>query len=153
MFEVEVLFKACPLGRPLNLTVRISSSTSSSIHARDRFLPSIGEPKCRNPAFLLTSIMANTQKSLAIRAIDLIFSCTICQETLSSIYSSAEGDGDRGLHRSGDPQSGRVTKLWLTECAHLTCAKHLQGGGDLTLVSSFLLLLALTQHGRRSLSR
>ena len=30
-----------------------------------------------------------------------------------------------------------VTKLWLTECAHLTCANHLEGGGRNARFCSF----------------
>ena len=63
----------------------------------------------------------------ALSATDIVVSCSICQDTLSSIY--AEGDGNLGLRKSEDPHNGRITKLWLTECAHLTCGKHLEGGG------------------------
>lgn len=74
--------------------------------------------------------MSNTQDSLRnpLSPTEIILSCTICQDTLSTIY--AEDDGKRGLHKSDDHGSGRITKLWLTECAHLTCAKHLESGGD-----------------------
>lgn len=88
--------------------------------------------------FLLTYTMTELQSSLSIslRATDIVLSCTICQETLSSIY--AEDDANRGLRKSEDSRDGRVTKLWLTECAHLTCGKHLKGGGD----SSYALLVS-----------
>ena len=63
---------------------------------------------------------------------DIVLSCTICQETLSTIY--AHDDRNDGLHKDGEgPNSGKITKLWLTECAHLTCGKHLPGGGQSVL--------------------
>ncbi|KAL8914418.1 MAG: hypothetical protein Q9171_000923 [Xanthocarpia ochracea] len=36
---------------------------------------------------------------------------------------------EEGLHQGTDNTNGAITKLWLTECAHVTCAKHLEGGG------------------------
>ncbi len=78
----------------------------------------------------LPNAMMTTAQPLQLQALDIVLSCTICQEPLSSVY--AEDDEYRGLNKGeGNPGSGRITKLWLTECAHLTCAKHLEGGGDL----------------------
>lgn len=65
----------------------------------------------------------------SLSAIEIILSCSICQDTLSNIY--AEDDENRGLRKSNDPEDGRVTKLWLTECAHLCCGKHFERGGKL----------------------
>ncbi|KAL8928370.1 MAG: hypothetical protein Q9172_000962 [Xanthocarpia lactea] len=59
--------------------------------------------------------------------IDFILSCSICQDTLSTVY--AQHDNNEGLHQGTDNTNGAITKLWLTECAHVTCAKHLEGGG------------------------
>ncbi|KAL8802570.1 MAG: hypothetical protein Q9182_003735 [Xanthomendoza sp. 2 TL-2023] len=59
-------------------------------------------------------------------AIDFIFSCSICQATLSAVYATHDDDG---LRRSADNSDGSIIRLWLTECAHITCAKHLDGGG------------------------
>lgn len=59
--------------------------------------------------------------------LDLIFSCTICQATAAQLY--AEDGSSRALPSTADLNNGVITKLWLTECAHLTCGKHLDGGG------------------------
>ena len=74
--------------------------------------------------------MANLQNGVQVTLspADAVLSCTICQETLSDIY--ADDDGNRGLHRHGESGNGSITKFWLTECAHLTCGKHFEGGGD-----------------------
>ncbi|KAL6714969.1 hypothetical protein ACLMJK_007229 [Lecanora helva] len=66
-------------------------------------------------------VESSKSASNSLRAIDLVLSCTICQKPLSTIL--AEDEGNYGLNGS------KVTKLWLTECAHLTCATHLEGGG------------------------
>lgn len=60
-------------------------------------------------------------------SVDFVLSCSICQETLSAIY--ADLDGDDGLRKDAKRTNGSITKLWLTECAHITCGKHLEGGG------------------------
>lgn len=70
--------------------------------------------------------------SFQLSPADIVLSCTICQETLSTIY--AHSDRNDGLHKDGEaPNDGKITKLWLTECAHLTCGKHLPGGGQSVL--------------------
>jgi hypothetical protein len=74
-------------------------------------------------AFFSTLIMATSLLS----ATDIVLSCSICQAPLSSIYN--DDDQNNGLRKGDGPYNGRVTKLWLTECTHLTCAKHLEGGG------------------------
>ncbi|KAL9641094.1 MAG: hypothetical protein Q9204_000319 [Flavoplaca sp. TL-2023a] len=57
--------------------------------------------------------------------IDFILSCSICQDTLSTLYAQSDKDG---LRQGTDDYDGAITKLWLTECAHVTCAKHMEGG-------------------------
>ena len=65
---------------------------------------------------------------------ELVFSCSICQATVSDVYSSTESD--KGfVHSSGDDK-GIVTKMWVAECSHITCAKHLDGGGKVSSPSS-----------------
>lgn len=78
----------------------------------------------------LRPIMSISQESMKFQfsPADIVLSCTICQETLSTIY--ADIDRSPGLRQNGEePHTSKITKLWLTECAHLTCGKHLPGGG------------------------
>lgn len=58
---------------------------------------------------------------------DIIFSCCVCLDTLAEVYD----DRDRhiGLHSEPNQRTGRITKLYLTGCAHVVCAKHFEGGG------------------------
>ena len=58
---------------------------------------------------------------------DLVLSCSICQETLSAVY--AFPNGSEGLSKGKNHTDRSITRLWLTECAHITCGKHLEGGG------------------------
>ena len=59
---------------------------------------------------------------------DLVLSCSVCQESLSSIY--AREDEAHALRTSINARNERVTKFWLTDCAHLVCGKHFEGGGE-----------------------
>ncbi|KAL8842870.1 MAG: hypothetical protein Q9176_002506 [Flavoplaca citrina] len=56
--------------------------------------------------------------------IDFILSCSICQDTLSTLYAQSDKDG---LRQGTDDYDGAITKLWLTQCAHVSCAKHMEG--------------------------
>jgi hypothetical protein len=58
---------------------------------------------------------------------DIVFSCEICHATIPEIYASPESNG--GIHGGARDEQGIVTKLWITDCAHVTCTKHLDGGG------------------------
>lgn len=73
--------------------------------------------------------MANTiTQQLHPGIVDIVLSCSVCQDTLSSIYASSVND--RGLRQGPDLKGGSINKLWLTECAHIVCGKHLEGGGE-----------------------
>ena len=77
----------------------------------------------QDPTYGLTFRMAipiSSKKSPSLAALDIILSCTICQQPFPAIY--ADEDELRGL---------RNRKLWLTECCHLSCGKHFEGGGKL----------------------
>ena len=58
---------------------------------------------------------------------EIIFSCGICQKSPSEIYASPENN--KGFHSGSGDDDGMVTRLWLSECMHVICGKHLPGGG------------------------
>ena len=69
-----------------------------------------------------------------ILPVEVIFSCSICHSTLREIYENAELDkGFRDGNDSEQQNEQLVTKLWLVECSHLVCGKHLEGGGELDI--------------------
>ncbi|KAF2479988.1 hypothetical protein BDY17DRAFT_29835 [Neohortaea acidophila] len=57
---------------------------------------------------------------------ELVFSCTVCQATISEVYATTESN--KGFHSGSGDEDGIVTKLWIAECSHITCAKHLEDG-------------------------
>ncbi|KAF1987990.1 hypothetical protein K402DRAFT_329501, partial [Aulographum hederae CBS 113979] len=62
-----------------------------------------------------------------MRPDEIIFSCSVCQATISDLYRRPKS---RYLFNDGISNvESPVTKLWLLECAHLTCGEHLEGGG------------------------
>ncbi|KAK8255032.1 hypothetical protein HDK77DRAFT_20595 [Phyllosticta capitalensis] len=61
-------------------------------------------------------------------ALDVIFTCDICQASISDLYQNDDSATDFQDGRS-EGSDRRVTSLWLTSCMHLTCGTHLEGGG------------------------
>lgn len=59
---------------------------------------------------------------------EIVFSCGICQATVSEVYATKESN--QGFHSGSGDEDGIVTKLWIAECSHITCGKHLEGGGE-----------------------
>ncbi|KAG9818089.1 hypothetical protein KCU63_g18629, partial [Aureobasidium melanogenum] len=57
-----------------------------------------------------------------LQPLDLIFSCNICHDSISDMPNPLPDEKElEGIRKP-------VAKLWMTECAHLICAKHLEGG-------------------------
>jgi hypothetical protein len=70
--------------------------------------------------------------------LELIFSCGICQATLSEVYATKEDNqgfnhGSGGSDEDGENVAphGYVTKMYVAQCSHITCIKHLPGGGKI----------------------
>jgi hypothetical protein len=57
---------------------------------------------------------------------EVIFSCDICQATVSEVYATSESN--KGFHSGSGDDNGIVTRLWIAECSHVSCGKHLAGG-------------------------
>ncbi len=64
-----------------------------------------------------------------IRIEELVFSCCICQATISDVYAITESN--QRFHSGSSNEDGIVTKLWITSCSHVTCSKQLENGGTL----------------------
>jgi hypothetical protein len=55
---------------------------------------------------------------------DIVFCCSICQAKPSEVYGDLTRESlnlGQGNHTSA--------LLWLTECGHVVCSKHFDGGG------------------------
>ncbi|MCJ1469899.1 hypothetical protein MMC07_008543 [Pseudocyphellaria aurata] len=68
-----------------------------------------------------------TCQSSYLTPLDIIVSCSICQQSICDIYAAPEQSD--GLRQGPDLGNGKITRLWLAECGHFTCTKHLAGGG------------------------
>lgn len=62
---------------------------------------------------------------------EIIFSCGICLATVSELYPANEDHP--GSH--SDEDDGLGTKLWIGNCVHVFCGRHLDGGGESTRCS------------------
>ncbi|GAB7355056.1 hypothetical protein MBLNU459_g5651t2 [Dothideomycetes sp. NU459] len=67
---------------------------------------------------------AGSQKTL--RPLELVFSCSVCDESIHDIYKFSEDA--QGFSDQRQSNQKVVTRMWLTECGHLTCSKHLADG-------------------------
>ncbi|KAF1810287.1 hypothetical protein P152DRAFT_107272 [Eremomyces bilateralis CBS 781.70] len=65
------------------------------------------------------------QSPTTAHPLELIFSCSICNKTLTEVYEAIDAQRDGSVN----PAYDIATKLWFTECAHITCSEHLEGGG------------------------
>ncbi|KAK0328350.1 hypothetical protein LTR54_002038 [Friedmanniomyces endolithicus] len=73
--------------------------------------------------------MAHSSEEDAEEALPLeliVFSCGVCQATLPEVYATKENN--KGFHSDSGGDNGVVTKLWIAECSHIMCGKHLPGG-------------------------
>lgn len=62
-----------------------------------------------------------------LRPLELVFTCSVCNESIHDIYKFAEDN--QGFSDRRQSNQNVVTRLWLTECGHLTCSTHLANGG------------------------
>lgn len=62
---------------------------------------------------------------------DIVFACEICQVTAAELYAIPESS--KGLSGVCGEKQNIVTKLWITECAHVVCNRHLEGGGTVVM--------------------
>ncbi|KAF2210392.1 hypothetical protein CERZMDRAFT_99455 [Cercospora zeae-maydis SCOH1-5] len=56
---------------------------------------------------------------------EIIFSCGVCQATVSELYP-ANVDNPNS---HSDTDDGMGVKLWIADCVHVFCGRHLEGGG------------------------
>lgn len=101
-----------------------------------RLIPSIGYPARQNsprrshynygktPKVPMSELI---RQNSHLTPLDIIISCSVCQRSISDIYASPEQID--GLRQGPGLGNGKITRLWLTECGHFTCTKHLTGGG------------------------
>jgi hypothetical protein len=75
---------------------------------------------------------ASSAQSLTLP--ELIFSCGICQATVSEVYATPESN--KGVHNGSGDEDGIVTRFWIAECSHVSCGMHLAGGGGSRRVDS-----------------
>lgn len=71
--------------------------------------------------------MAGTEQD-EFQPIEVVFNCIICNATIPDVYGDQEPD--QALRGAQNEDSQRAfTKMWLGDCTHFFCGKHLEGGG------------------------
>jgi hypothetical protein len=63
--------------------------------------------------------------------LNFIYACSLCCASFADIY---EGYNEtvRGLSDGINPKERLVTRLFLSNCCHVFCSSHLEGGGKLS---------------------
>lgn len=64
-----------------------------------------------------------------VTPLDVIFSCQVCTSTFSEVYAGHREDV-RGFSDGINPKERIATRLFLANCSHVFCSKHLEGGGE-----------------------
>lgn len=64
-----------------------------------------------------------------ISPLNFIYACSICCASFADIY---EGHREtvQGFSDGINPKERLVTRLYLANCCHVFCGKHLEGGGE-----------------------
>lgn len=57
----------------------------------------------------------------------MVFACGMCQATIAEVYATK--DSNSGFDSNSGESDGVVTRMWIAECSHIVCGKHLEGGG------------------------
>ncbi|KAF2662195.1 hypothetical protein K491DRAFT_282683 [Lophiostoma macrostomum CBS 122681] len=70
----------------------------------------------------------STEVAAESTAIDIIFSCHLCNKTFNEIYAGHEDETVQGLSDGINPINRRVTRVFLTDCGHVICNIHLENG-------------------------
>lgn len=65
----------------------------------------------------------------SVTTLDLIFSCCVCNATFSEVYEGRD-ESVQELSDGINPKKRLVTRLFLANCYHVFCSKHLEGGGE-----------------------
>ena len=65
---------------------------------------------------------------LGAAPLNFIYACSLCSASFADVY---EGHSEtvRGLSDGINPKERLVTRLFLSQCCHVFCSKHLEGGG------------------------
>ncbi|KAF1960042.1 hypothetical protein CC80DRAFT_284104 [Byssothecium circinans] len=62
-----------------------------------------------------------------VTPLDFIFSCSVCGDTFSEVYKGPNRTV-QGLSDGSSPQDRIVTRLYVGECSHVICIKHIADG-------------------------
>lgn len=64
--------------------------------------------------------------------LDIIYSCCVCNATFSEVYDGP-CETVKMLSDGLNPKDRIVSRLFISSCSHIFCAKHLDGGGKLPI--------------------
>ena len=113
---------------PLTATSRCMRCPTPPLQIRHTRPPSLPQHNC----IISMAPAEPTSDASSAESLDLpeiIFSYGICQASVTEVYATTESN--KGFHSGSGDDDGIVTRLWIAECSHVVCGKHLPGGGRL----------------------
>jgi hypothetical protein len=126
--ESQVLYLGSPGDVHFHAKLFSAFAITEYVHRSGSFFDTCNHQSERRGALVAMAIALDGQNvTSTVTLQDIVFSCEICHATIPEIYASPESN--RGIHGGSREEQGIVTKLWITDCAHVTCTKHLNGGG------------------------
>ena len=63
-----------------------------------------------------------------ISPLNFIYACSICCASVADVYKNHK-ETVQGLSDGINPKERLVTRLYLANCCHVFCIKHIEGGG------------------------
>lgn len=73
---------------------------------------------------------AGSDSDEEVTPLDIIYSCCVCNATFSEAYQN-DNEAIEMLSDGINPKDRTPTRLFLSDCCHVFCTKHLDGGGAL----------------------
>jgi hypothetical protein len=76
----------------------------------------------------MSSELAKGPMEQNVTALNFIYACSICCTSFADVYEG-KNETVRGLSDGINPKERIVTRLFLSNCCHVFCSNHLEGGG------------------------
>ena len=112
--------------------MRLPSSVYAKHASNFEFISFILHALTYTPRAMAPTRTSSDDNKYAVPSLEeIIFSCGICQATVSELYPASE---DNPASHSDD-DDGMGTKLWIGNCVHVFCGRHVDGGGEFSRYS------------------
>ncbi|KAL6158736.1 hypothetical protein ACJQWK_03703 [Exserohilum turcicum] len=105
-----------------------SSSRATCVRATSIFCTTACPLQTSPPLHKMSAVAEKGPADLGAAPLNFIYACSLCGASFADVY---EGHNEtvRGLSDGINPKQRLVTRLFLSNCCHVFCSSHLEGGG------------------------